>query len=138
MLSLHFFGLAFFCPTLSCPLGPALPRLCFALPPRPCLCFALPCPAPSALPLFCPLFPRPCLCFALCFARNTSYRSGCENARFARTATCSLCSHETKRSLRFASMLAKQSERFVSCEQSDRVVMRAKRACSYSQLALLA
>ena len=48
------------------------------------------------------------ICLALCFACIT---------------TCLLRSHETTRSLRFASMLAKQRERFVLCEQNKRFVV---------------
>jgi hypothetical protein len=88
---------------------------------------------PSALPLFCPTLPCHTLCLTLCLAHcpvlcvacNTSYR--CENARFARISSCSLRLLETKRSLRFASMLMKRSERFVLCERSERFVLCERR-----------
>jgi hypothetical protein len=54
------------------------------------------------------------ICLALCFACIT---------------TCSLRSHETTRSLRFASMLATRSERFVLCERSEHFVLCDALSC---------
>ncbi len=101
-------------PSLPCP---ALP--CPALP-CPAFCFALPCPV---LPFLLPYPAMHChnvlrclvICLALCFACITTY---------------SLRSHVTTRSLLFASMLAKRSERFVLCERSERFVLCPTLPCT--------